>query len=331
MQQTQVALTVAVALSLVAVTGCGKKDDSSKAKADPPAKPADKPPAEPPRPSPFPEMKVTVNGQAVPIHSIQAYWVGDEAVKLELSSIRRPCNKHPSIRQNAPGEHYFKVWLGKQLDTAGKAQWAIVQAYFSGRTKQGKLGELTLTATPNAVGKHVEGTLSFNLKSFPRRKKPAAELSASGKFKAINCRLPPPKRSFSARTGDLTMTVAGHKRKVTGATLKLRGDSARIQLATSPRSCLRSSGMEQGAVRLVVKAGAVKRLAVRGTWFPTQMTHDPKPGELKLELGKSDGNAVDVTITGKTTVLGYPIELSGKINAIDCTNKPKKRPKLVKP
>ncbi len=171
-----------VVMVAVLALACGKKDKDSGKQEPPkttkPGKDGNKPkPSVKLGPSPFPQLKMVVDGKPVPVHSIYAYWVGEEAVKIEVSSAKRSCNMHPQMRNNLPGEKFVKIWFSKQLDKQGKASWAVVQSYFAGGTNQDKKRKsVSITASPATVGGHVEGTLSIAQEGFARRNRPAQKL-----------------------------------------------------------------------------------------------------------------------------------------------------------
>lgn len=312
-----------VLLACVFVFACGNKDGDGKnnrpGKTEPTIKLANAPKQL--GPSPFPELKVTIGGKPVPIHSIHAYWVGEEAVKIEFSSVVRSCLQDPRMRTSPRGERYFKIWFGKQLNMKGEAAWAVVQSYFGGGTHRGKRGKtVTMSATPVRVGKYVRGVLELKQmgKRRRRRKQPAVELVVSGPFKAINCRVPK-QGGFISATGDMTIDVAGTKAKIRGANVHIRGDTTRIELSTDPRSCRRSSGLGRASLKLFLKKNVVQRAVLRGTWFPTRMTEKAaKKHSLVVSVGKPDRNEVGVSIKGAFNIHNYPIALTGKITATLC-------------
>jgi len=329
---TMVCLVSAAAL---AFAGCSGKGSDSKDDKKPPAKKdnAPKTPKKDPLkklgPSPFPELKVTVSGKPLPIHSAHAYWVGSEAVKLEFSTVPRGCHHNPRMRTVAPGERYFKIWLGKQLDTTGKASWAVVQSYFNGGTsKSAKDKVVTLTAVPKNIGKYIEGTLKLAQKGFPRRNRPAAPLTVNGKFKAVNCRVPKGGIHFVERTGDMMIDVAGVKTKVLGAKVKTVGDRTRVEISSDARSCRRSVGLARAVLKLSLKNGELKHTSLRGTWFATNMTSNALAKDaIAVKLGAPTDKGISLNLAGTFKLLGYPIKLSGTVNALNCSKKkPTKKP-----
>lgn len=332
----------ALVVAFVVCAGCGGKKDKSetkqqaKAKKTPgPPKPV-APPPWPKGPTSFPDLKVTVDGKALPIHSAYAFWVGPEVVKLELSSVKRGCPRNPTMRSVAPGEKFFKVWLGRRLDPSGKLGWGILQSYFGGRTRRDtRVGMVSVVSEPEKgahdriVGGRVKGTLELDHLGDARRKRKAQRLHVSGRFNAIVCPLPDPLARYQPRDGSMKMSLAGHDFHVVGASVTRHGDMTQVVLSPEMRDCRRAAVFTRAMLTLILQKGKLRRALLRGSWFGTPLRKDYKgAAPLAVKLAHANDGHELVTINGKLELGGYPIKLSGRVQALGCTKtKPAKKPK----
>jgi len=272
--------------------------------------------------TPVARFAAAVDEQPVAIRSILAHSQGGRALHLSFSSHELGC---PDLRQRGtllePGETTFDLTLAEQLAPDGKRAWAITRARLGSISRQGNLGEASVSADDPNQTVAARVTLALTNPAGRPGSPSSRSLQLAGEIEATGCGLMTPFQTSDARfQKDLTVDVAGERFPIHGATVIKTSAGVVLRLSTEPHTC--SAGPvgtdlaialtlneAREAVTAVELSGyvlpGVRRAAAEDLGIAARSTTDPE--------GKPE-----VQLSGKAAVRGYDLELNGTARPRAC-------------
>ncbi len=267
---------------------------------------------------------VAVDKKPVAIRSILAHSQGGRALHLSFSTHELGC---PDLRQRGtllePGETTFDLTLAERLAPDGKRAWAVTRARLGTISRQGILGEASVTADdPNQT---ITATVKLALQNPPSRPgSPAPRaLQLAGEISALGCGLMTPFETRDARFQKaLTVDVAGERFPIHGATLT-QGPAGRVlRLSTEPHTCSAGPVGTDLAIALTLseEQEAVTRAELSGYVLPATLRSTGENMGIAARLSRpSDGSdAVEIQLSGTATIGAYALELNGTARPRSC-------------
>jgi hypothetical protein len=327
-------------------TACGdrKHDDSAT-----PSPAADKVAAEPepepvlhahrkspPRtgdPRPQPKLTASIDGKPVEMKAAFAWTQPSGAIELLVTSVPATCDwATADMRRLEDGEEDFSAIVHRMLQPDGSFAWAIQQVSYGANTSVGMGGGPPMTVTGDATpGQSTAITLAFSQASSGFGDDPVKTLKVDGTIDALGC--PPPASASippppAAPAQAATMTVAGQKLPIASAMIQQTASGDRtIILSSGGVSCdgWPSSDHATVAVTLHYHAPAtdpeVRQADLTGDWIGGQKADQVFAGGKLVATPTTvpaGVTSVDVTLSGKTSIMDYPVTLDGKVAAQVC-------------
>jgi hypothetical protein len=264
----------------------------------------------------FEKLTVTRDGKPVAMTRAFIKRVSPDQWRLMVSDKEGSCEELISgVTNSIPGATHFVTTLRRRLAPDGSQQIFLTDLWTAGHPTKATFSTARIT-TPTDKGTNVEVELAKVTDDDAGKM-----LVAEGTFIAHGCGDQPPDGAGVPKDSHVSaasITVAGKKLELASATVT--GDD--LVLSTGPKDC--SPVWPWAQVTLQRRAGS---WILSGTWFEKEFTAYPVK-DLAVTLGAQgsgkDGPTMAVTIAGSATIEGYPIQLDGTIEAIDCP-KPKQR------
>lgn len=270
----------------------------------------------------FEKLKVTRDGKPVAMTRAFIKRVSPDQWRLMVSDKEGSCEELISgVTNSIPGATHFVTTLRRRLAADGSQQIFLTDLWTAGHPTKATFSTARIT-TPTDKGTNVEVELAKVTDDDAGKL-----LVAEGTFIAHGCGDQPPDGAGVPKDSHVSaasITVAGKKLELASATVT--GED--LVLSTGQKDC---SGVWPWAQ--VTLQRAYGNWTLSGTWFDKDRTASgggtPDPvKDLKVTLGAQgsgkDGPTMAITIAGSATIEGYPIQLDGTIEAIDCP-RPKQR------
>lgn len=262
----------------------------------------------------FEKLSVTRDGKPVQMTRAFIKRVSPDQWRLMVSDKEGSCEELISgVTNSIPGATHFVTTMRRRLAPDGSQQIFLTDLWTAGHPTTATFSTARIT-TPTDKGTNVEVELAKVTDEDQGKL-----LVAEGTFIAHGCGDQPPDGAGipkDTHVSAATITVAGKKLDLAGATAT--GDD--VVLSTAPKDC--SGTWPWAQVTLERRAGA---WTLSGTWFDKPYSAPAK--ELTAAFGAQgsgkDGPTMAITVGGTAVIEGYPVQLDGTIEAIDCP-KPKR-------
>ncbi len=262
-------------------------------------------------------LEMKIDGKPYPLKTVVATSMGGEAIRLELSKDTIAC---ATLR---PGLEAFKeritVIVAPQLEPDGSQRWAV--ADHQTPSHQGHVSDAQLTMHTEDVSKELRADIDVHSKTMqslgdgPNAKPtftPALDLS--GSLRALGC------GTKSVYIGDipaeeqseLSVTLAGKRFAIRGATLVETPLNTTLLLSTQPHPCSIGVMGADLTIRIPVKDEMVTGASLHGFILPAT-----------LQAEKNDITvtpAGDAFTVSSSAILpgGYRLEMGGTIRPKRC-------------
>jgi len=270
------------------------------------------------------DLTAELNGEALDIQKAVAIPI-DDGYELYLGTVPRTCSYHHEQWQPLNSDEVsFNFTVARQLEKDGSAGWHVAKTYFRGQTDMGRVDDAEVDA-PEVDGGRVRLNVSAEIPGMEPRdgdSGPRPVIALEGAIDAKLCGPPPPPEGVEPLEG-VSADVHGTTFDIRGAVFETRFDDRELELSSRPRGC---DSQRAGAFVLGIPLpedaeGEVEfdvgmQFTMRGFAFPRQMTEPVREGASMPEV-TVDGQ--HVSLDGSIEVMGYPVELSGELDAIDCT------------
>jgi hypothetical protein len=262
----------------------------------------------------FEKLTVTRDGKPVPMKRAFIKRVSPDQWRLMVSDKEGSCEELISgVTNSIPGATHLVATLRRRLAPDGTQQIHLTDVWTAGHPTTATFSTARIT-TPTDKGTNVEVELAKVTDDDQGK-----FLVAEGTFIAHGCGDQPPDGAGvpkDTHVSAATITVAGKKLDLMSATVT--GDE--VVLSTGPKDC--SDTWPWAQVTLQRHLG---EWTLSGTWLEKE-ARDPAK-DLKVTFGAQgsgkDGPTMAVSVAGTATIGGYPVQLDGTIEAIDCP-KPKR-------
>jgi hypothetical protein len=305
-------LTVALALGLLACDGAkGSRPDQGSATASAtPRGPASGATSASP-------LGVAVDEKPVAIRSILAHSRGGRALQLTFSTHQLNCQ---DLRRRGtllePDETAFDITLAEQLTPAGDQAWAVTRVRLGKTSRQGNLGEATVSADdPN---KTVRAKVKLALLNPAGRAGSGTprSLQLAGEVTAVGCGLMTGFETSDARyQKDLRVSVAGARIAIHGATLSKSPKGVVLRLSSEPHTCKTGPAGADLAIALTLGEAreAVTEARLTGYQLPRRLRSvlDDEGIAARLATHSDDEGGTTVELSGAAPVGGYVLEVNG--------------------
>lgn len=246
-------------------------------------------------------LRVTLNGIAVPVISVQSVEVGPGAFDLTFATERLTCEHlhRGVVHLRGHGGLAFRLIVREQIQPGGERAWRVTQRHFEGTSS-------TQPVALSAPGNSTQLPLALELvgRSADRKLvvRGTAEVSACGR---------PPQREISAGKHTATLSVAGWKHPIEGAVFHSK--TRRLRLSTGRSDC-RGAAKARFALTLVLdkpRTNATQSMYADGLALPGFVTAR-RPNLQAKEIG----NAIE--LAGRFQAGAYPIVLTGRVTPRLC-------------
>ncbi len=300
-------LTVTLALGLLA---CDGQEVDRPAKGPASASP---PPSAAVSAAPSNPLGAAVDDKPVVIRSILAHSRGGRALQLTFSTHELNCQ---DLRRRGTllevGETAFDITLAEQLTPDGKQAWAVTRVRLGKTSRQGNLGEATVSADdPN---KTVRATVKLALRNPAGRGTPRS-LQLNGEVTALGCGLMTGFQTSDARyQKELQVDLAGTRIAIHGATLTQSAKGTVLRLSSEPHTCSTGPVGADWAFALTLSdQEAVTDAELSGYRLPRrlQSSIDEERIAARLTTQSDGGIGTTVQLNGKATIGGYLLEVNG--------------------
>jgi hypothetical protein len=250
------------------------------------------------------KLKVTLDGKPVAVDRAYMTTPSRDLYVFTIGTKATSCTSQAGA--------VFSFLVAKRVSPKGEERWDVMGV--SGRDVP-----LAIADIPNGVT--LAGTHVGNLNLVE-----GAKFSATGDFDAVACPVEEPSGvgvPKAAHPSNAKIVIAGHTLPIKSATVQARPgvaatDMPNIWLSTSLRDCSKVPLPSQ--VQLERIDGKWK---LHGTWLEKAVENVDAP-ELTFSanmVGKSaDGPTLDLQLAGSAKLGDYAVELTGVVQAIECTN-----------
>lgn len=279
------------------------------------------------------KVSVKVNGKALALKGAAVYHQGGSARTLEISTEPLPCSVYADFgRSLADGEQYFSVAFKPLLQADGTLKWTTESVEMS-QQRPGSdtdLSALKLLDTDASKPVRFSFDLATVLPANDFFNKPEVKLALKGSGVADGCGLRKGTSEAVARPQKgLKLTVAGRSFEIQGATLT--DEDGELALSTSGMDCAGGLGQDVFLKIDVKSDGENHAVYARGDVLEMQYNRAVKslkaaPGKdeqglfVKVLPAKAKDGPRTVQIAAHFEIGDFPAELSGEVEALDCTN-----------
>jgi hypothetical protein len=301
---------------LFLATACAKQDDPARAvpvEKDRIPTPPDA--AAPPKPR-FDDVKVTVAGKAyVPTRALVKRLPAGE-YQFDLANHETTCRQLlDNLFDGGHDNEDILLNTAIRLAPDGKRSTVVKDVYpphGPGSVNPGSQASPTGSADAGEVMRLAVDLTGKTMAGEPFEVHGAFVANGCGSQREDDSGVPKALHPSSA-----TVTVAGQSFPLVGA---IRTDRE-IRLSTGPQDCSRWT--PRAEIRLRTRDGGWR---MEGDWLDHEFTNaispDEKMAKVKVAPGakgtSADGPTVQLTLSGAGVIEGYPVALSGTIEALDC-------------
>jgi hypothetical protein len=262
-------------------------------------------------------LAIAVDGKPVAIRSILAHSQGGRALQLSFSTHQLSCQ---DLRRRGtllePDETAFDITLAERLAPDGKQAWAITRVRLGMTSRQGNLGEATVSA--DDPHKTVQATVKLALLNPPGRAGGGTprSLQLGGEVTAVGCGLMTGFQTSDARfQKELRVDVAGARIPIHGATLTKSPKGIVLQLSSEPHNCSIGPVGADLAIALTLNAEreAVTEAKLSGYGLPGALRSAAGDEGIAARLSTDSDGGDDTTVQlgGAVTAGSYRLEVNG--------------------
>jgi len=302
--------------ALVVVTACGKAkskdnagsdksggDKAASDKADDPGSAAE---------APQTKLHVKHGGAEVQMTSAVAMRDTAETIHVWIANHEISCNEIlQSMRAGVPKDDVaVSIAASKRIAPDGKQSWALSYFSMEHSPEMKEMGAVQVAGDETAkVGSTVEITFDYG--------------DAKGTVVAKGCGDRPIEKDHPAiakakHASTATMTIAGKQVPIVSA-WKFEKTT---YLSSEPITCA-YAGLPTRVTLVRDQGSGDGHWELAGDWFPHPFTTSDAKIEVK-EGAKGDGPdgpTVQLDLSGKATIDGYPVEVAGSIEALACVKR----------
>jgi hypothetical protein len=302
-----------IALALLGLTACGKsRTDGGNAGTGAASAPA---PGSAPAPESATQARLTVKdgGKVVPMTSAVAARASDGSIRVWTANHDISCDEIlQSMRVGVPHDDVsVSATVSPRIATTGAMGWALTAFSMRLSPEMSEMGPAQVGGDATAAaGKTVEVTFTYK--------------DVSGTVVAKGCGDIPiakdhPALAKVAHPSTAVVTVAGQRVPIVAA---WRFEQT-TYLSSEPITCSYAGLPTRVTLVLDAGNGSHGTWQLGGGWFAA--IHQADGAAFTAKAGATgtgaDGPTVQLDLSGKTTIDGYPVELSGTIEALACVKR----------